>query len=157
MPSAIVPPGAYAGTIPEGGTIASCSNLAAGGPSVAVQHDPGPVPAYAPGGTIADGIYDLTQFTRYNQPASSPPEDTTDQETIRISGGATHLEYVSGAYHFSMVLAMNPAGDLLGDSVLCPANSPSYNMFVGPNYSAAGSSFISISRGTVKVFAARAE
>jgi hypothetical protein len=54
-----------------------------------------------------------------------------------------------------MVITMSPQGSMLNDKVACPADEPSFNMFVGPYYTAAGNQFVGIGTGYVKVFTRR--
>jgi hypothetical protein len=136
----------------DAGTPATCGDLTGSGRMVAAQQLAGPPPDLGQGGALADATYDLTSFTYYNG-AGGP--GVQDSETVRISGGGTKLEYVSSFYKFGMVISLAPSGVTLHDTVLCPADEPNFNMFVGPNYTATPGQFVSVGPGYVKVFAQR--
>jgi hypothetical protein len=129
-----------------------CGDLRAGGAAVSSTQEASPPPDMGKGGTIVDGIYDLTKMTYYNNGGSTGSLDT---ETIRISGGGTVIEYTTSMYNFGMVISVAPQGSMLNDKVVCPADEPSFNMFVGPYYTASPTEFVGIGSGYVKVFTKR--
>jgi len=112
----------------------------------------GPAPQ-GQGGTLEDGIYDLVSMAYYNAAGAT---DTPDRETIRISGGGTRLEYISGQYGFSIALAIAPANGVLNDTEVCPADKSYLNMFVGPEYTATPGQFVTGNgKSYLKVFSKR--
>jgi hypothetical protein len=129
-----------------------CTNVSPGTTTVYTTEKTG-LPPQGEGGVIHDGVYDLTAMTYYDG-AGGP--DSPDQETIRISGGGTRLEYISSTYKFSIALGLAPANGLLNDTELCPADNSYANMFVGPQYTATPDTFITgNARWWLKVFVRR--
>ncbi|MGH7438594.1 MAG: hypothetical protein ACRENE_23140 [Polyangiaceae bacterium] len=96
----------------------------------------------------------------------STPTPGSEQETIRISGGGTRLEDQSNDFlgistdtqydGHGLVLALAPSGSALNGVAECPQDPTWNDFFIGPDYTATPSQFISVSRaGSRKVFQRR--
>ena len=156
---------------------ASCSDMVADGPGVGDTLVQGLSPDLGLGGSIGDGVYDLTALIRYNSSASqtvtfdgegdsgTTPTAGSERETIRISEGGTRLEYQSNDFlggstdpqynGHGLVLTLAPSDSALNDVAVCP-HDPNYeDFFIGPYYTATPSRFISIDSGYRKVFQRR--
>jgi hypothetical protein len=129
-----------------------CTDLVVTGTPVRDLEVVGPAPNLGLGGTIIDGVYDMTQFTRYlsSSPGTSGPGE---REVIRISKSGTLLEYRSDGVPNGMVISLAPQGAVLNYTELCPNFDD--NMFIGPFYTAAGDEFISQNAYYQKVFKKR--
>jgi hypothetical protein len=120
-----------------------------GGPSVLTVFKAGPPPDLGQGGTIVDGVYDLVQTTIYQSAPTS--EQFFDRETIRISGGATRLDYVTESDCSAITESIAPVGASLNPTTTCPGPEVS----VGPNYTATPGQFIEVNGLYVNVFMLR--
>jgi hypothetical protein len=170
------PPTRYEAGLRDGPPEFSCSDMVADGPAVEEFSLPGPEPDLGLGGSIVDGVYDLTEFIDYNvfpPPAVGPDggptsfADDSMRETIRISGGGTRLEYQAANDLFlgistdpsydghGLVLTLAPRGATLNQVAECPHDRNFENFFIGPYYTATPSQFVSIEAGARKVFQRR--
>jgi hypothetical protein len=105
------------------------SNLVPEGSMVLVVFEAGPPPNLGLGGTLADGIYDLSATTIYqSQPTT---QQFYGQESIRITGRATLLEYVSSIAATAISETIAPAGAALNPTTTCHVGT---GQQVGPNY-----------------------
>jgi hypothetical protein len=169
------PPAAPDAGLPVAG--ASCSDMVADGAGVEYTFVQGPSPDLGLGGSIADGVYDLTAFIRYDSSATQTVgfdgeggSGTTqtagsERETIRISGGGTRLEYQSNDFlggstdlqynGHGLVLTLAPSGSALNDVAVCPHDPTYEDFFIGRYYTATPLQFISIDSGYRKVFQRR--
>jgi hypothetical protein len=137
----------------EGGPpISSCTDLIVTGTPVQEFNQLGPAPNLGLGGTIVDGVYDLTKFIFYVSSNPGPFNDY-DREIIRISKSGTLLEYRSDGVPQGMGITLAPQGASLNDKELCPGDLG--NMFIGPFYTATGDEFISQNAYYQKVFKKR--
>jgi hypothetical protein len=125
----------------------SCSDLVPGGHDVRLVFLSGAPPDLGKGGTIVDGVYNLIQSTIYQ---SMPTSQTfIDRETIRISQGGSHLEYVTGSNGSTIAESIAPGGAALNPTTLCPGPGVS----VGPYYTATPNAFVVVNGLYIKVFA----
>jgi hypothetical protein len=124
----------------------TCNDLVAGGDSVLSVFAAGPPPDLGQGGTIVDGVYNLTATTIYQ--SSPTTQQFFDRETIRISGGATRIEYVSASAGAWITETIAPAGASLNPTTICPGPQQS----VGPFYTATADQFTLVNGLYVKVF-----
>jgi hypothetical protein len=127
-----------------------CTSLTPGGPSVLTVFSAGDPPDTGQGGTIVDGIYDLTATTIYK--SSPTTQQFFDRETIRISGGGTRLEYVSESSGSLIVENLAPSGSSLNATVTCPIGQ---GVGVGPNYTATADQFFVVNGLYVDAFTLR--
>jgi hypothetical protein len=138
---------AIASDIPAPTPSVSCSDLVPGGLDVRIVFLSGAPPDLGKGGTIVDGVYNLIQSTIYQSMPTT--QAFIDRETIRISQGGRHLEYVTASNGFTMAESIAPEGASLNPTTLCPGPGVS----VGPYYTATPNAFVVVNGLYVKVFA----
>jgi hypothetical protein len=151
-PSTPRAPGSGCAQAPDAASLHDdCSgDLTPCGAEVRTVFKAGPPPDLGQGGAIADGTYDLVQTTIYQ---STPTDEVfTDRQAIRISGGATRLEYVSATYGARLSESIAPAGASLNPRTLCPGGD---QVSFGPYYTASADTFTLVNGLYVKVFARR--
>jgi hypothetical protein len=133
------------------GTYACSSDLATEGPCVLVGFEAGPPPTTGMGGTLVDGTYDLTATTIYQSSPTTQPYYA--RESLRISGAATLIEYVSAVDGpTSIAGTIAPSGPSLGSTTTCPAGG---GQLIGPNYSATSNQVTIVNGLYTKVFTKR--
>jgi hypothetical protein len=133
------------------GTYACSSDLSAEGPCVLIAFEAGPPPTSGLGGTLVDGTYDLTATTIYQSSPSTQPYYA--RESLRISGAATLIEYVSAVDGPTSVAGtIAPSGASLGSITTCPAGG---GQLIGPNYSATSNQVTIVNGLYTKVFTKR--
>jgi hypothetical protein len=133
---------------------AECTTLRPGGAPVLTVFKAGAPPDSGYGGTIVDGIYDLTARTIYQ--SSPTQEQFFARASIRISVQGTHVEVVkegSSGEIYPLIASLAPAGAALNPTTLCPDEGRSF----GPNYTATPGHFTLVNGLYVEEFALRAE
>ena len=112
----------------------------------------GAPPDSGEGGNVVDGVYDLTAATIYQ--SSPTTEQFFERETIRISGGGTHLEVVTDGTvgGSSLAESIAPAGAALDPTTTCPLDQ---GRSFGPNYTATPGQFVLVNGLYVDVYAMR--